>query len=193
LVAEYAATAPQNPTISYLTSDTLGTPRINTDANGQVTARHDYMPFGEEIIGLGNRQSTNGYQTDNIRQKFTQKERDTETGLDYFGARYYGSNLGRFTSVDPVNLTPERLLDPQRINLYVYTRDNPLKYTDPTGKDVKLDSKLKPADADRMIKLIVEAYRREGGRAAIKKMADSKLTTTFTIGNLPGEKYGKTS
>ncbi len=136
LVAEYAATTPTAPQISYLTSDTLGTPRINTDASGQVTARHDYMPFGEEIIGLGNRQSTNGYQTDNIRQKFTQKERDAETGFNYFGARYYSNAFGRFMSVDPIKLTFVRLHDPQRINLYGYCRQNPLKYFDPDGEDV---------------------------------------------------------
>ncbi|MEP6850910.1 MAG: hypothetical protein ABI999_18780 [Acidobacteriota bacterium] len=41
--------------ISYLTSDHLGSPRINTDQNGAVIARHDYMPFGEEIDGTGGR------------------------------------------------------------------------------------------------------------------------------------------
>lgn len=64
----------------------------------------------------------------------TGKERDGETGLDYFGARYYGSTMGRFTSVDPVTLTVERLYDPQRINLYAYCRNNPLAFIDPTGE-----------------------------------------------------------
>jgi RHS repeat-associated protein len=70
-----------------------------------------------------------------VRQKFTQKERDTETGFDFFEARYYASTEGRFTSADPVALTASRLLDPQRISLYSYARNNPLKYIDPDGED----------------------------------------------------------
>jgi RHS repeat-associated protein len=121
------------------------------------------------------------------------KERDAETDLDYFGARYYLPSLGRFSSSDPITITPERLLDPQRINLYGYTRNNPLKYTDPTGKDLKLDPKQKSADADRIIKAIAEAYRREEGRGAIQRLSDSKLPVTFRSGEVPAPgKYGVT-
>lgn len=67
--------------------------------------------------------------------KFTGKERDTETGLDYFGARYYGSSMGRFTSPDPIVMKSNRLLDPQRLNLYSYTRNSPLNHVDPDGRD----------------------------------------------------------
>lgn len=70
--------------------------------------------------------------------EFTGKERDSETGLDFFGARYYGSGLGRFTSVDPIWITKERLLDPQRLNLYAYGRNNPLRFVDPDGMDITL-------------------------------------------------------
>ena len=67
------------------------------------------------------------------QRRFTGKERDNETGLDYFGARYYGNALGRFTSPDPFTVTPGRVIDPQQLNLYAYGRNNPLKYVDPTG------------------------------------------------------------
>ncbi|MDE1155563.1 MAG: RHS repeat-associated core domain-containing protein [Acidobacteriaceae bacterium] len=67
---------------------------------------------------------------------FTGKERDTESGLDYFGARYYGSSMGRWMSPDPLNLTDERLLNPQTLNKYGYATDNPLKYVDDDGKDI---------------------------------------------------------
>jgi len=60
--------------------------------------------------------------------RFTGKERDTETGLDYFGARYMSSAQGRFTSPDPIVVTKERLRDPQSLNLYAYTRNNPLRF-----------------------------------------------------------------
>jgi RHS repeat-associated protein len=52
--------------------------------------------------------------------KFTGKERDAESGLDYFTARYYASTLGRFTSADPITVTPARTVDPQQLNLYAY-------------------------------------------------------------------------
>jgi len=63
----------------------------------------------------------------------TQKERDIETGLDYFGARYYGSTQGRFTSVDPLLESAEATM-PQSWNRYSYVLNNPLAYTDPSGE-----------------------------------------------------------
>jgi RHS repeat-associated protein len=70
--------------------------------------------------------------------EFTGKERDSETGNDYFGARYYASAMGRFMSPDPLMATPERLLDPQEWNMYSYGRNNPLSFSDPTGLDIWL-------------------------------------------------------
>jgi RHS repeat-associated protein len=70
--------------------------------------------------------------------RFTGKERDSESGNDYFGARYYASTMGRFLSPDPLMATPERLLDPQEWNMYGYARNNPLSITDPTGLDIWL-------------------------------------------------------
>jgi RHS repeat-associated protein len=67
---------------------------------------------------------------------FTGKERDYESGLDNFGARYNSSSMSRFMSPDPIVVTRRRLVDPQRFNLYAYARNNPLRYTDPTGLDL---------------------------------------------------------
>src|SRR5580698_223161 len=61
------------------------------------------------------------------RSRCTGKERDSETGLDYFGARYFSSAQGRFRSPDPQYFQKEMLTDPQRFNLYAYTRNNPLR------------------------------------------------------------------
>ena len=63
----------------------------------------------------------------------TGKERDTESGNDYFGARYYASSMGRFLSPDPVKITTTRLLDPQGLNLYSYARNHPLIAIDRDG------------------------------------------------------------
>ncbi len=72
-------------------------------------------------------------------QQFTGKERDAESGLDYFGARYYGSALGRFTSPDwsatPRAVPYADLSNPQSLNLYIYMRNNPLGGADADGHD----------------------------------------------------------
>jgi hypothetical protein len=75
MVAEYStivATQP-NAKVSYLTNDHLGSPRVTSDANGQVISRRDLLPFGEEIqSGTGGRTTAQGYGGgDSIRQKFT--------------------------------------------------------------------------------------------------------------------------
>jgi RHS repeat-associated protein len=123
----------------YATSDHLGTPRVVTNASAAVVSRHDYKPFGEEMAAnVAGRTTGLGYSvTDNVRQKFTSKERDNETGLDYFGARYYSSPQGRFTSVDPITITQYRLTNPQALNGYSYVANMPLRFTDPTGKDLQ--------------------------------------------------------
>jgi RHS repeat-associated protein len=66
--------------------------------------------------------------------KFTAKERDGESGLDNFGARYNSSNIGRFMSPDPDN-AGARPWAPQSWNAYSYVLNNPLKYVDPSGLD----------------------------------------------------------
>ena len=68
-------------------------------------------------------------------QKFTSKERDTESGLDYFGARYYSGMQGRFTSTDPNPVSKENFVNPQRCNLYIYVNNYPLAAVDPNGSE----------------------------------------------------------
>ncbi|MGH9853263.1 MAG: RHS repeat-associated core domain-containing protein, partial [Blastocatellia bacterium] len=129
--------------VRWTVTDALGTPRIvagKTGALSEVT-RHDYLPFGEELyVGMGSgsiRTTGMGYSTggtnDGIRKKFTSKERDDETGLDYFGARHYSSIQGRFTSADlpVVDLVPA---NPQSMNRYAYVRNNPCSNIDPNGR-----------------------------------------------------------
>ena len=139
LVAEFGGRAPDRPGTRYLTPDPLGSTRVVTAEDQSVLSRHDYLPFGEEIgAALGNRDQASevtGYTAslaDGPAQKFTGKERDNESGLDYFGARYFGGAAGRFTSAD-APFADQRASDPQSWNLYTYTRNSPLKYVDRTG------------------------------------------------------------
>ncbi len=122
--------------IEYYHQDALGSVRLVTDENGDVVSRHDYLPFGEEIPAteqFGRSDSDLKYDTDDSPpQRFTGKERDTESGLGYFGARYYSGAQGRFTSTD-APFADQHGLDPQSWNLYAYARNNPLRYTDPSG------------------------------------------------------------
>ena len=128
---------------NYLTNDHLGSPRINTDQSGTVTARHDYHPFGEEI-------ARSGYGADTVRKQFTGYERDIESNLDYAINRYYNGGHGRFSSVDPYNIILEMekgrdveekqkifvgyISQPQIWNKYVYSINNPLNLSDPDGR-----------------------------------------------------------
>jgi len=114
--------------------DHLGNVRMLTDGSGNVVARQDYLPFGEEIpAGYAGRSASLLFgASDGVEQKFTGQIRDSETGMDFFTARYYGSALGRFTSPDPMNLGAD-LLDPQSWNAYAYVRNNPLALVDPMG------------------------------------------------------------
>ncbi|MFY9607890.1 MAG: RHS repeat-associated core domain-containing protein [Blastocatellia bacterium] len=138
LIAEYHSDPVPPPAggggTSYLTTDHLGSTRVVTKADGTVKARYDYLPFGEELgATIGQRTTGMGYSlADSTKQKFTQKERDIESGLDYFGERYYSSAQGRFTTCDPLGMTI-RPSDPQTMNRFVFVLNNPLRYVDPDG------------------------------------------------------------
>jgi RHS repeat-associated protein len=136
MVAEYSTAIDNARTkaTSYLTNDSLGSPRIVTDGGGNVISRHDYMPFGEEIAAnVGGRMTAQGYQVnDGVRQQFTGYERDSESGLDFAQARYFSSKHGRFTSVDPLTASAS-MKNPQTFNRYSYALNSPYKFTDPLG------------------------------------------------------------
>jgi RHS repeat-associated protein len=95
-----------------------------TDANGQVISRYDYLPFGEPWPSPV---------AADVRQ-FAGKERDAETGLDYFGARYYANQLGRFLSPDSELRIGEAIAVPQLWNKYSYVTNNPVRKVDPDGR-----------------------------------------------------------
>jgi RHS repeat-associated protein len=109
-------------TAHYYFSDHLGSSNVVTNATGTIEEESDFYPFGGERI-ITDTLSNQNY-------KFTGKERDTESGLDYFGARYHGWTLGRFSSPDR---GPWEFDNPQAFNRYSYTLNNPLRYTDDDG------------------------------------------------------------
>jgi RHS repeat-associated protein len=114
--------------VFYYFSDHLKTASVITDSAGVIKAESDYYPWGGELQFVNN--DSNDY-------KFTGKKRDTETGLDYFGARYYSNGLGRFLTPDwgdkPVTIPYAELGDPQTLNLYGYVRGLPTVKADLDG------------------------------------------------------------
>jgi RHS repeat-associated protein len=110
--------------VFYYLADHLGSSRVVTNSTGTVVEESDYHPFG------GERVLTDSLPNQNY--KFTGKERDPESSLDYFGARFFASTLGRFQSPDPL-LNSGRPWNPQTWNRYAYTLNNPLNFIDPMG------------------------------------------------------------
>ncbi len=104
----------------FFSKDHLGSSTLISDAGGMLIQHIQYAPFGESWVDMRKEDFATPY-------RFTGKEQDCETGLYYYGARYYDSRLGRFLSVDPLaDQFPSH-------SPYNYTFNNPLKYTDPTG------------------------------------------------------------
>ncbi len=139
MAVEYSTEPPSSTGSSYLFADMLGSVRTITNDVGAVVECYDYLPFGRMLgSGVGGRGSCYPDPPDanydsRAPQKFTGKERDAETGLDYFGARYLSSPQGRFITVDPT-MESAVLQMPQSWNRYSYALNNPLRYIDPNGE-----------------------------------------------------------
>ena len=116
-----------NNSTEFVFNDWLGTKRVVADPDGGIDGGCLSLPFGDELTCSGN-VPLGGHH-------YTGKERDAESGLDNFEARYYGSSMGRFMSPDDFG---GHLEDPQSLNKYSYVGNNPLSRTDPTGHDFHL-------------------------------------------------------
>ncbi len=118
-------------TVDYYFDDHLGTARVIANSTGTVLDDTDFYPYGGER-DVTSPSSGNNY-------KFTGKERDAESGLDNFGARYNSSQYGRFMTPDPIGIFVADASNPQTWNQYSYVLNNPLKFIDPTGEECVWD------------------------------------------------------
>ena len=132
MIAEYGGLNPILGT-TYVDVDHLGSTRLVTDSGGNQQSCNDYLPFGGDILsGTDGRGACFPSAAPSSGIKFAGQERDAESGLDYFGARYFSGAQGRFTSPDePLN--NQNASNPQTWNLFSYARNNPLSFIDPTG------------------------------------------------------------
>jgi RHS repeat-associated protein len=101
-------------------NDHLATPQKMTDSSGAVVWSADYKPFGEATITVSTITNNLG---------FPGQYRDAETGTLYNYFRDYDTALGRYKQADPIGLRGG-------VNLFTYTRNNPIRYSDPTGRDI---------------------------------------------------------
>ena len=125
--------------IRYYHQDHLGSSSVMSDANGQLVSESAYYPFGhprQENQPRGVKESYG----------FTQKERDGESGLNYFEARFSSTALSRFTRVDPLASEMPRnwRSSPQKYNLYSYCNARPITLCDPTGCDGAQSQNVNP-------------------------------------------------
>ena len=132
--------------VHFYYSDHLGSTSLITDANGTMSshpqAESDYYPYGGEIVITAD-STSNHY-------KYTGKERDSESGLDNFGARYDSSALGRFMTPDwaakPITVPYASFGDPQTLNLYAYVENSPVNKADADGHTDPSQTKCEATD-----------------------------------------------
>jgi RHS repeat-associated protein len=120
----------QHPTLTveplqrYQLANHLGSACLELDETAAIVSYEEYVPYGSTSFQTG----TNQAEVSLKRYRYTGKERDTETGFSYHGARYYAPWLGRWTSCDPAGLV-------DGTGVYSYARDNPVRLVDPAGTD----------------------------------------------------------
>ena len=123
-------------------SDHLGSASLISDYKGDEYQRIEYTPYGETWV-----EKTSNTGLEFLPYKFTAKEQDEETGLYYYGARYLDPKYSMWISTDPAlgeyitdssKSTSGGIYNSKNFNLYHYANNNPIKFTDPNGKDAYL-------------------------------------------------------
>lgn len=158
-----------NLLIRFYHQDHLGSSSVITDMGGNLVEETSFFPFGVARTEHRPRNITEDY-------RFTQKERDKESGLNYFEARYLRSQLARFLTTDPLVRAPHSLgaqANPQVLHPYSYALNSPLRFIDPTGKqpfDQEPSQILVNALGDEEAYRVTEEAEREGGARAAEAL-----------------------
>ncbi len=181
LAAEYTTGSVSGGT-KYLVTDHLGSTRLVLDATGNCVQRSDYLPFGfEQWRTTGDHPCYGGNppvpQSTTLR--FTGKERDSDTGLDYFSARYMSGTIGRFTSPDEP-LAFADVVNPQSWNLYSYGYNNPMLYSDPDGHE-PCENGVNPESGNLCVVATASKSKVEANSSPIGPLILPLLTTTVQV------------
>jgi len=167
--------------VFYYFSDHLKTASVITDSLGNIKSESDYYPWGGELQFVAN---------DSNHYKFTGKERDTETNLDYFGARYYSNGLARFLTPDwdgkAAAVSYAEFADPQSLNLYTYVRNVPTSKVDVDGHCVPWCTALAGAGIGAAINVGVTYFTKPNATAADYKAAAVNGAITGAVAGLTG-------
>jgi RHS repeat-associated protein len=157
---------------------------VITDSAGNIKEDEDYYPWGGELQFVN---------SDSNHYKYGGHERDSETGLDYMLARYYSNPLGRFLTPDwaghPTEVPYANFGNPQSLNLYSYTKNNPTTFGDPDGHCCleELEHIAQEAEqlaVDKVVKPLVESAVGEAevaGRVALSTVGTVVLAATYLI------------
>ena len=183
LIAEYR---PQTSKYYYYMSDQISSTRIITDDSGAVVYSEAYGPYGDV-------QKT-WAKTYDPKQKFSGKEREGYSELDYFGARYFDNNSYRFISVDPVINKEGALSNPQLWNLYAYCANNPITHFDPDGAEYEVQgSKLFKNQINQMIGYLNQSRIASNIIKRLKNVKDTiKIKETQILDNTSFSRSDKT-
>ena len=160
-----------NEEVYFYHTDHIGSIRAVTDQSGEVVFNTDYLAFGQRYG-----ENTNGGFVE--YHGFTGKEYDPDTGLYYYNARWYDADIGRFISEDPA-------ADPNNPNLYVYGRNNPLRFVDPTGLTTVADIGVTPGSTGASYETLSTTHI-DGGGQYVSKTANPNGTRTYTETNSNG-------
>ena len=162
----------------YYHPDHLGSSSYITNLDGEIVQHVEYVPFGEVFIEERN----NSWNTPYL---FNGKELDEETGLYYYGARYYNPRESIFLSVDP--------LFEQTMTPYQYTYQNPIRYTDPTGMSAETVQEPTPKEAATMASHVYDGkIKLVGGWQVSKRKLNDEIILNDEDSGLKGNLYERT-
>jgi RHS repeat-associated protein len=169
--------------LHYELADPLGTKRVQANISGQIEESCVSLTFGDALTCTQNPALSTA--DDATEHHFTGKERDVESGNDYFFARYYNSAIGRFTTPDwsakVVPVPYAKLDNPQSLNLYAYVGNNPLRSIDPDGHaDVAAMCKGQAVCHKTIVDTVgIYHYDKKSGQTVLDSTL--KVTSNFTL------------
>lgn len=172
LLAEYQ---PASGQYFYYTPDNIGSTRIVTNGSGNVVYSAAFNPYG------GIQQTW--LDDFNPTPKYSRKERDEETEMDYYGARYYEHFSYRWSSPDPVPAIYD--FDPKSLNLYAFTGDNPINSFDVFGLWTYQDGRTHDATFCRLVEWLKRYYPELGSLFGVEGDPDDGIIVSFA--NLPDD------